>query len=122
MLISVIDDDAFVRDGIKDLLRSLGYDVTACASAEDYLRADRVLNVACMIVDVQMPGMSGDQLQARMVADGDRTPMIFMTAFPNEKTRARVMGAGASGYLEKPFDERALVECLNNALNSHGHH
>ena len=71
---------------------------------------------SCLITDIQMPGMSGADLQAQLIAEGNFTPIIFMTAFDNEKIRARVLEAGAFGYLKKPFDEKFLVRCLEKAL------
>ena len=117
-MISIIDDDELVRDGVQSLLRSLGYVATAFASAEDYLRSDSVRSSSCLITDVQMPGMSGAQLQNQLIADGNPTPVIFMTAFFDEKVRSRVLKAGGCGYLKKPLDENALVECLEKALKS----
>ena len=117
-MISIIDDDELVRDGVQSLLRSLGYVATAFASAEDYLRSDSVWSSSCLITDVQMPGMSGAQLQDQLIADGNPTPVIFMTAFFDEKLRSRVLKAGGCGYLRKPLDEKALVECLEKALKS----
>jgi FixJ family two-component response regulator len=117
-VISIIDDDELVRDAVQSLLRSLGYVATAFASAEDYLRSDSVWSSSCLIADVQMPGMSGAQLQDQLIADGNPTPVIFMTAFFDEKVRSRVLKAGGCGYLRKPLDENALVECLETALKS----
>ena len=67
-----------------------------------------------------MPGMSGVDLQARLIAEGNFTPIIFMTAFDDEKIYVRVLAAGAFGYLKKPFEERALVRCLEKALKNRG--
>jgi FixJ family two-component response regulator len=71
---------------------------------------------ACLMTDVQMPGMTGLDLQARLIADGYRTPIIFMSAFTDARARARALAAGAVGFLNKPFEERALIECLDAAL------
>jgi FixJ family two-component response regulator len=117
-VISIIDDDEHVRDAVQNLVRSLGYAAAVFASAEDYLRSESVRVSSCLITDVQMPGMSGADLQDRMIADGNPTPIIFMTAFQNEKIRARVLKAGGCGYLEKPLDENALVQCLEKALKT----
>ena len=120
LVISIIDDDELVRDAVKGLVRSLGYAAVAHASAEDYLRSSEHGTSSCLITDIQMPGMSGADLQARLIAEGNFTPMIFMTAFDDEKIRARVLKAGAYGYLKKPFDEKVLVLCLENALKTRG--
>ena len=117
-MISIVDDDEAVRESIAELIRSLGYIVTTFASAEDYLRSDRVLVTTCLIADVQMPGMSGVELQERLIAGGCNTPTIFMTAFRNERLRARSLSAGAIGFLDKPFSDASLIECLNKALEA----
>jgi FixJ family two-component response regulator len=117
-VISIIDDDELVRGAVKDLVRSLGYVATTYSSAEEYLRSDGVRNTSCLITDVQMPGMSGADLQTHLMAKGDTTPFIFMTAFANERTRTRVLQAGAFGYLQKPFDNDTLIECLETALKT----
>lgn len=115
-LISIIDDDESVREATKGLIRSLGYVAATFASAEDYLRSDHVADTSCLITDIQMPGMSGVELQDRLIADGYRTPIIFITAFPEARTRARVLRAGACGFLSKPFNDESLIECLEMAL------
>jgi FixJ family two-component response regulator len=117
-VISIIDDDELVRDAVKSLVRSLGYAAAAHASAEVYLRSNEHGTSSCLITDIQMPGMSGADLQTQLIAEGNFTPIIFMTAFDNEKIRARVLEAGAFGYLKKPFDEKSLVRCLEKALKT----
>jgi FixJ family two-component response regulator len=117
-VISIIDDDESVREATKGLIRSLGYNAAAFASAEEYLRSDCVSDSACLITDLNA-GMSGADLQDRLIADGRRVPMIFITAFSDEKVRVRVLDAGAFGFLRKPFDDEQLIECLNKALKQH---
>ena len=73
-------------------------------------------DTSCLIADVQMPGMSGIDLQARLIADGYRTPIIFVTAFPEESVRARALKAGAIGFLIKPFSSDRLIECIGKAF------
>lgn len=116
-IVSVVDDDAFVRDGVRDLVRSLGYSANAYASAEECLESDDFWGSSCVIADIQMPGMNGADLQAALIAKGTGIPIIFMTAFVDEKLRRRVLEAGASGYLKKPFDDNSLVQCLEKALH-----
>jgi FixJ family two-component response regulator len=115
-VITIIDDDESVREAAKNLVRSLGYTAAAFSSAEDYLQSPHLLNSACLITDLQMPGMSGADLQDRLIADGLDTPMIFMTAYFDERVRKRVMDAGAFGFLSKPIDENCLIKCLDDAL------
>jgi FixJ family two-component response regulator len=115
-LISIIDDDTSVREATKGFVRSMGYAAEAFASAEEYLESDRVADTACLITDIQMPAMSGADLQDRLIADGYRMPIIFVTAFPDSKMRARVLNAGACGFLIKPFSDESLIECLDKAL------
>ena len=115
-LISIIDDDTSVREATKGFVRSMGYAAEAFASAEEYLESDRVADTACLITDIQMPAMSGADLQDRLIADGYRMPIIFVTAFPDSKMRARVLNAGACGFLTKPFSDESLIECLDKAL------
>ena len=115
-MISIIDDDQSVRDAMESLVRSLGYAVATFASAEEYLQSGRLRESSCLITDLRMPGMSGADLQDQLIADGYETPIIFMTASRDEGVRARVLNAGASGFLRKPFDEQRLIDCLKTAL------
>jgi FixJ family two-component response regulator len=117
-MISIIDDDPSVRASIDGLVRSLGYRATTFASAEDYLQSDRINDTSCVITDVQMPSLSGPELQSLLIARGDCTPMIFITAFPEEKVRRRVLEAGAIGFLSKPFDDEQLIEYLQAAFGA----
>jgi FixJ family two-component response regulator len=119
-MISIIDDDPSVRVATDGLVRSLGYRAATFASAEDYLQSDRTNDTFCVITDVQMPGLSGVELQSLLIARGSRTPMIFVTAFPEERLRKQVLEAGAIGFLSKPFDEELLIEHLQTALHRNG--
>lgn len=115
-VVSVIDDDESVRIAMTSLLRSLGYAVSTFASAEDYLLSPRAHDTSCLITDVQMPGMKGTELQRYLVDQGRQVPIILVTAFPEETIRKRSLGAGAVCYLSKPFDEQALIDCLDRVL------
>jgi FixJ family two-component response regulator len=115
-LVAIVDDDASVRVTTDSLVRSLGYVVDTFASAEEFLRANRPDDFSCVIADVQMPGMSGVELQAHLLAQGYHVPFIFVTAFPDDRVRAQALGAGAICYLTKPFEGDSLVQCLQAAL------
>jgi FixJ family two-component response regulator len=115
-VISIIDDDESVREATKCLVRSLGYVAAAFASAEEFLRSERVGDTACLITDIQMPGLNGLELHEQLVEAGRSMPVIFITAFPEEKVRTRALAAGACGFLKKPFDEQSLIGCLDRAL------
>jgi FixJ family two-component response regulator len=119
-VISIIDDDASVRAASDNLLRSLGYAVCTFILAEEFLRSTHLNDTSCVIADVQMPGMSGVDLQARLLTQGYRVPFIFITAFRDETIRARALKAGAICFLTKPFDGLTLIRCLDAALERHG--
>src|ERR1700722_7040452 len=116
-LVAIIDDDESVRATTDSLVRSLGYIVYTFESAEEFLRSNSLNDLSCVIADVQMPGMSGVELQAHLLAQGNRVPFIFFTAFPDERIRAQALRAGAICYLTKPFDGDHLVQGLQDALN-----
>jgi FixJ family two-component response regulator len=115
-MISIVDDDKSVREAAKMLIGSLGYATATFASAEEFLESGRLRDTACVITDVQMPGMSGVDLQSHLTANGHCTPMIFVTAYPEESLRARAMNGGAFGFLSKPFSEDSLIACLDRAM------
>jgi len=115
-VVAIIDDDASVRATTDSLVRSLGYIVSTFASAEEFLRSDRLDDLSCVIADVQMPGMSGVELQAHLLTQGCPVPFIFFTAFPDERIRAQALAAGAICYLTKPFHGDSLVHGLQAAL------
>ena len=114
-MITIVDDDEAVRESTKSLVRSLGYNAYAFASAEEFLDS-KLDDCSCLILDVQMKGISGVELQSRLVAQGRRTPIIFVTAFPDERTRERAIDAGAIGFLYKPVSNEKLEKFLDLAL------
>jgi FixJ family two-component response regulator len=117
-VISIVDDDESVRAATGSLVRSLGFKAHTFASAEEFLRSQHVDETSCLIADIKMPGISGIELQGFVHAGGRRTPIIFITAFPEERIRVRAMRAGAIGFLSKPFDVATLIKCLDLALQS----
>lgn len=112
--IAVIDDDEFVRSSMASLIRSLGLEVRTFPSADAFL-ASGERAFACLISDVQMPGMTGLELQREVAAWQDPAPMIIMTAYP-ERARAAAVEGGAVCFIEKPIDGDRLVVCLESVL------
>lgn len=112
--ISIVDEDESVRDAVRGLLKALGFDVETFASARDFLRSGYAAVTACVVTDVNMPAMSGLELQT-LVA-GDNIPFIFITAFPNDEIRARALKGGAVCFLNKPFTDAELIAGIHSAL------
>ena len=119
-LISIVDDDESVREATRGLMSALGFAAEAFASGDDFLKSDHVHGTSCLIVDMQMPGMTGLELHARLVASGWAIPTILITAYPDNRGRARALGAGITCYLIKPFSEDALLDCIRLALDPNG--
>jgi len=117
-IISIIDDDESMRCAVKSLVTSLGFGAYTFASAEKFLQSPRLDDTSCLITDLQMPGLSGVELQKLLVAQGRRMPIIFMTAFPEERMRARAMEAGALGFLSKPFESETLIKLIGKAIEA----
>jgi FixJ family two-component response regulator len=117
-LISIVDDDESVREAAKGLMKSLGYAAETFPSAEDFLQSQQVPRTACLIADVNMPGMSGLDLHRHLSTSGTRIPTILITAYPDNGVRDRALNAGVICYLSKPFDEGDLLSCIHSALPS----
>jgi len=120
LVVAIVDDDEGVRASLASRGRSVGYEAQAYESGMDFLRQAPGDDPACMIADVQMPVITGDELQAQLVAAGRHFPIIFMTAFPSETVRQRVMAAGAHCYLGKPSSGDEIIRCLEDALAGNG--
>ncbi|MEJ0017251.1 MAG: response regulator [Acetobacteraceae bacterium] len=119
-LIAIVDDDESVCIGLTSLVRSLGYEAQSFGSAEDFLGWAGRDGTACLISDVQMPGLGGLDLQKALVAEGRQVPIIFITAYPDPHVQQLATQAGALCFLSKPFDGDALIKCLGTALGTDG--
>jgi FixJ family two-component response regulator len=117
-MIAIVDDDLAVREALKSLVRSLGYNASTFGSAEKFLTS-QFSNTSCIITDLQMPGLSGLDLQDLLIAEGHRLPIIFITGHPDENVRARAIKAGAVGFLSKPVNHDHLLARLGKALKAH---
>jgi FixJ family two-component response regulator len=117
-VISIVDDDDSVRAATESLVRSLGFETRAFASAETFLQSTSLPETRCLILDVQMPNMTGVELQIRLSELGFEIPIIFITAYPDEAVRQRAMEAGAVAFLLKPFDVygQRFIDCIFEAL------
>jgi FixJ family two-component response regulator len=115
-LISVIDDDESLRTALVSLIRSLDLQARSFDSAEEFLKAGEWRSFACIISDIQMPGMSGIDLKRHLVAQDVQTPVIMITAHAEPGLKERALASGAFGFLKKPFDANVLFECLERAL------
>ena len=112
----VIDDDESVRKALRRLVASFGLSVESFASAEEYLAAPGTPAPACLIADVRLPGMNGLELQRRLTAAGRPTPVVFISAHADEQARREAREAGAVAFLQKPFDERLLLEAMVRSM------
>jgi FixJ family two-component response regulator len=117
-LISIVDDDPLVREGLISLMRSAGFATQAFASAEEFLSLAHRDDIACLILDVGLPGISGLELQSQLTAtvSNHRTPVVFMTARDDEATRQRALKGGAVDFLRKPVRREALLNAIHLAL------
>jgi FixJ family two-component response regulator len=120
--ISIVDDDESMRCAVKSLVTSLGFDVCTFSSAEEFLQSPRLNDTDCLITDLQMPGLSGIELQKSLLAQDRHIPIIFMTAFPEERMRTRAMDAGALGFLSKPFESQTLIMLIDKAVETSRKH
>ena len=116
-LISVVDDDDAFRDSMRRLLKSLGYSVAAFPSAADFLSSPQLTATGCLVADVHMPAMRGDELYRHLMATGHPIPTILVTAYPDQRVQARMLGLGVRCYLSKPLEESALIDCLRSAVS-----
>src|SRR5436190_6531186 len=114
-MIAIVDDDKAVRVAMKSLLRSLSYHASTFGSAEEFLNSEQVDDTSLLITDVQMPGLSGIELQDRLIARGHRIPIIFITAYSDETAPIRAMKAGALAFLIKPVNADHLLSHLEKA-------
>jgi len=118
VLVSVVEDDRFLRESMCRLMRSLGYTVDIFSSAADFLASPRLAETGCLIADIHMPAMTGLELYRRLVDTGQAIATILVTAFPNDADRTRALNDGALCYLRKPVDEEHLTRCVREALRS----
>ncbi|MBX4959765.1 response regulator [Rhizobium lentis] len=116
VLISIIDDDESIREGLGGLLHWLEFEVAIFASAHEFLASPALAKCACIVSDVQMPQMTGFELHGHLLAMGHDIPTILITAYPNDDARARASTAGIVCYLRKPFDTNVLIECIRSAI------
>jgi FixJ family two-component response regulator len=115
-LISVVDDDESTRHSTALLIESFGFRAAAFESAESLFKSDQLHETSCLIVDVQMPGVNGLQLQRHLAASGYKLPVIFITAYDNKESRQQAMQAGAVAFLIKPFNDELLLETIRESL------
>jgi FixJ family two-component response regulator len=111
----VMSGENVTRATIEDLVRSLGFSARTFASAESF-QSSSISETARIILDVQMPKMSGVDLQDHLSQNGFDIPIVFITAHPDETIKARALNAGAIGFLPKPLDLQELADCLHVAL------
>jgi FixJ family two-component response regulator len=116
-MVSIVDDDPSVRRALRRLLRSVGLDVEAFASAREFLEFDRQRETECIILDIHLPEMSGFELSEKIAAEGFDPPVIFITAHDDEQSHQRAIQRGAIAYLRKPFNDHALIDAIRKALS-----
>jgi len=116
MLVSIIDDDLSVRRALRRLIAAAGFSVETFASGREFLDSDPLGRSQCIVLDIHLGGLSGFDVQERLKAMGVQAPVIFITAHDDEATHARAGGSGAAAYLRKPFEERALLDAIEQAI------
>jgi FixJ family two-component response regulator len=119
-LISIVDDDKAVRDALQRMLKSHGFATAVFASAEQFLRHTKSLQVSCLIADVRMPGMTGIALHNYFTAAGCPMRTILITACPTSGERRRAIADGAAAYLSKPLSEPVLLDAIRRTLEDGG--
>src|SRR5499426_1337398 len=113
----VVDDDRAMRESLRNLLRSAGLNVQTFASAQEFLTRQRPEAPSCLVLDVQLPGLSGLELQQELAKDEVQMPIIFFTGHGDIPMAVRAMKAGASDFLTKPFRDQDLLNAIAQALH-----
>jgi FixJ family two-component response regulator len=116
-IVAIVDDDKAVGNAIEVLMRSIGLTARAFSSGQDFLRSAELSRTGCLVVDFDMPGMSGLDLHNNLSLLGEEIPTILITAYPSDDIRARALQAGVICFLSKPFDESDLLNCIQAALD-----
>jgi FixJ family two-component response regulator len=116
-IVYIVDDDASVRKGLMRLMVSEKLEARSFASANEFLDSGFRDEHACLIADVKMPGLTGLELQQKLLARGYELPIIFITGYDTEQTRELAKRSGALGYFCKPIDDQALLDTINWALS-----
>jgi FixJ family two-component response regulator len=114
--IVIVDDDVLVRQALGDCMESAGYKVESFASAEQFLVSPSARNAACLILDVQLPGINGLELQDKLIGADNPVPIVFVTAQGTQANRDKAMRQGASGFLSKPFRREDLLKIVGEAI------
>ena len=117
-IIYIVDDDESVLKAMQRLIRSMDMDVKTFASGQEFLDSSFRDQNACLIADIKMPVMGGMELQQKVVAQGSKLPVIFITAFDSKNLRSQAKEAGAAGYFQKPVDGQALLDLIQWALSN----
>ncbi len=115
--IYIVDDDRSVCYVLSILLSTYGFSVKTFSCAEDFFNAVPNSAPGCLLLDIHMPGLDGWETQKQLLKSGSSRPVIFMSADQDEGLNERALKAGAVGYLRKPFNDRALVDLINVAIN-----
>lgn len=115
-LIAIVDDDPLVRASIDSLVRSEGLPTAVFAGGEELLGFDRPDEIGCVVTDLNMPGMTGLELQGAIAAKGWTVPILFMTAFPTPEAQMQALAAGALQFLTKPVDPDELLDAIGQAI------
>jgi len=116
-IVAIVDDDHAVGNAIEVLMRSVGLIARAFSSGGEFLRSSELNRTGCLVVDYDMPRMSGLDLHNKLSRLGNEIPTILITAYPSDDIRARALKAGIICYLPKPFDESDLLNCIQSALD-----
>jgi FixJ family two-component response regulator len=115
-LVAIVDDDPSIRDTTKDLLESEGYSAVTFASAASLLQSRRLNHVSCLIADMRMPEMTGLELHEHLIASNYAIPTLLMTAYPDERARAKAIKANVVCYLVKPFAADELLAYVRSVI------
>jgi FixJ family two-component response regulator len=116
-IVAIVDDDEAVGNAIEVLMRSMGLLARAFSSGEEFLRSPELSRTGCLVVDFDMPRMSGLDLHSKLSRLGKEIPTVLITAYPSDDVRARALQAGVICYLPKPFNESDLLKCIQTALD-----
>jgi FixJ family two-component response regulator len=115
-VVAIVDDDESVRSALQGLMKEVGFSALAFACAEEFLDSGEQRHIGCLIADIRLPGMSGVELQSKLIRERHRIPIIFITAHGDQKMRMQALRAGAVEFLTKPFDDEALLDNVRAAL------